>query len=300
MCERIYPERGWPALKLRCRLGWRMWRHPQVYGTVRTLYAHSPWREVAQAHPRSYRKVFNDYPFSGLRLAQRADWLQTHCRLTTTLFGDEVLPAILHRCDAPLCRVALPGGHGLLHIRLIHAHQFEREGDLSLLLEDPFGTPLFLLSFSFEQDAQGLGLVIGGLQGRLGLDTARQLTKFCLGVRPPNLLLFALQTLARELGLVRIRAVGAARHVYHGTERAGRVRFDYDGFWPSAGGVMGEDQFYHLPLQPQRREREDIPANKRAQYQRRYAWLDGLEQDMVDWIARVRRVQPAQSSGPAC
>jgi uncharacterized protein VirK/YbjX len=288
-CRRVYPQTSWRAWRLRWRLAARMvWHLPHHLDGVQ-LFSHPVLQPLLAADPRMLRKVYNDYPCSGLSVPERARQLRTHHELALALLQPSLLGQVLTDAAMVLCRAALPQGRGVLTIQLTRAQRFEREGELCLALVDPFGTTLYALTFSFEQHGGLAGILVGALQGRLPLEVARDLTKFCLGVRPPNLLVFALQVLATELGLGHIRAVGQRRHVYGGTATADRLRFDYDAFWSAAGGVAGDDGFFSLPLQPRERSREEIPANKRSQYGRRYAWLAGLSQDMQTWL-RAHRI----------
>jgi len=261
-------------------------------------------REVAQRHPRVLCKVHRAYLCHGLSVEQRFVHLQRHHTLARQLLGAAWWERVMRHDDTCLCPLHLPQGHGTLSVRLLHAHHYEREGDLSLVLDDPFGTPLYTLTFSFEDTPQGPGVLIGALQGQLTLDVSRHLTKLCWGVRPPNLLLWVLQTWALTLGVRRLRAVGMARHVYAGSRLVRHMHFDYDAFWQSVGGEAGrdiDDGFYSLDLQPPRRAREDIPAHKRSQYQRRYAWLDGLATDLhAHWSQPPGPRPNAPHPAPSC
>lgn len=277
------------VLLQRLRVGGAMARHPGVLLAMRRLHAGPPWDAVAARHPRVLRKVFEPCPVQGLTVPERLAWLREHQAIAQALFSDTVLRDILLTDTATPCRVALPEGAGLLTVRLLHAHHFEHEGELTLQLHDPSGTPLYALSFLFTREGDGIGLVVGGLQGRISPDNARHITRLALGMRPPALLLFVLQALAGALGVQRLRAVGAARHVYAGRGLARRIRFDYDAFWASAGGEQQADGLWQLPRVPPERTPAEMPPHKRALYRRRYAWLATLRADVQAWVAAARR-----------
>lgn len=245
------------------------------------------WGALAAAQPRLFRKPYLGYPCAGWEVEQRLAHLLTHHRLARERLGDRVWRRVcLDLLSQPLSPLSLPKGQGALSLRLHTLTRFEREGDLSLLLVDPFGTVLYTLTFSFEATPAGAGLLIGAMHGQLPVEVARHLTRLSHGLRPQNLLLWALQQLAACWGLAQLRAVGQARHALHGSERAARVLLDYDGLWSSAGGVCGSDGFWTLPGVPRRKPVQDIPSHKRAQYQRRYAWLDELASDLrAAWSA---------------
>lgn len=293
--RRVYPRGDWRSQRLRWRLAARMVWHLPAHQDGEQLFRHPTLQPLLAADPRMLRKIYNDYPCKGLKVAERAQRLRTHHEMALALLGPTLLGQVLADDSTVLCRAALPQGRGVLTIHLVRAHRFEREGELSLVLTDPFGTGLYALTFSFERPAGRPGILVGALQGRLPLEVSRDLTKFCLGVRPPNLLVFALQVLATELELGHIRAVGLDRHVSEGTRAADRLHFDYDAFWASVGGVGDGAGFFDLPVQARERHRDDIPANKRSQYSRRYAWLAQLRADMQTWLRAHR--QPTQ---PPC
>lgn len=277
LCRAIYPQPGLTALRRRWRLAWQFWRHRAVHQRLRQGPGGLPWAELAQAQPRLFRKPYLSYPCAGWTVAQRAAHLLDHHRMAWACLGPRVWrqACLGDPAGALLGRIALPQGQGALSLRLQTLSRFEREGDLSLVLLDPFGTVLYTLTFSFEGTPDGPGLLIGAMHGQLPVAVARHLTRLAHGLRPQNLLLWALQQLAGIWGLVRLRAVGQTRHVSHGTDRAARVYFDYDGLWASAGGQALGDGFWALPGVAQRKAMAEIPSHKRAQYQRRYAWLDG-------------------------
>jgi uncharacterized protein VirK/YbjX len=281
----IYPAPGPAAALARSWLTWRVLTH---FGLHRRLMQHMsspPQATLLARQPHLLRKIHLAYPCRGLSPAQRLDWLMGHTRVATARLGSVLCNRLWDASEGLSCPVNLPQGQGQMSVRLCTAHRKHlREGDLTMELLDPFGTKLYALTFSFHPCAAGPEVLIGAVQGQMPLALTKHITKLCLGLRPPNLLLVLLQALALRLGVQRLRACGRARHIHHGSDREARVQFDYDGFWASVGGQADDQGFYVLPLRAQRRSHEDTPSHKRSQYRRRYAWMDELEDTVANWL----------------
>lgn len=282
LCGAIYPswrKSGW----LRLRLWAQMMNHLRVHRLLSESLRPLPVASLANAMPRVFRKIYSPYPCSGLTVDERARHLAGHYRWALQCLGATGLDKLRRAFEgdvsaAHLVQVPLPKGQGMLQVDLMILTRFEREGDLCLVLRDPFGTALFTLAFSFETTPEGrTGLLIGAVHGALPVAVARHLTKLCHGLRPPHLLFWVLQQQAAQWGVVSLRGVGSRRHVLSGTEREERVRFDYDAFWRDVGGVADAQGMFILPLQAVQRTAADIPSHKRAFYQRRYAWLREIQ-----------------------
>ncbi|NBN94623.1 MAG: DUF535 domain-containing protein [Verrucomicrobia bacterium] len=57
-----------------------------------------------------------------------------------------------------------------------------------------------------------------------------------------------------------------------------KISFNYDGMWAEADGQPAAEGWFELPLREVRRTREEIKANKRPLYARRYALFDQLQE----------------------
>jgi hypothetical protein len=212
----------------------------------------------------------------GLGLAARSALVRLHYRLASDRIGPALLAAVAEGRDVLLCRVPLPAGRGALPVWLGKQPRFEREGELTLSLHDPFGSLLYSACFTLREREGELAILVGSINGTAPREAMRHLTKLSHGVRPPSLLVILLQMLARRVEAARVEAVGRATHAYWGNPRHDEIRFDYDRFWREEGGVQAADGLYLLPLAPRRRTLADLPSHKRSLYARRYAWLDEL------------------------
>jgi uncharacterized protein VirK/YbjX len=206
-------------------------------------------------------------------------------------------------------RVALTDGQGELPLRLGKQPRFEREGELTLSLIDPFGSLLYSACVTWVEDdgrltwAPGdpappasppparprVALLVGSLNGTAPRDVLRHLTKLGHGVRPASLMVFLLQQLAALSGAEALLGVGRHTHAYWGHPRHAAIRFDYDAFWQEEGGEQRDDGLWSLPVQPRRRSPSEVPGQKRAQYLRRYAWLDEVAAELRGRWASAER-----------
>ena len=51
-------------------------------------------------------------------------------------------------------------------------------------------------------------------------------------------------------------------------------------FWEAVGGICDEEGYFHIPLEIPRKDIADIASKKRAEYRRRYALLDEIQQQI--------------------
>ncbi len=260
---------------------------------LESLQHHPRWPEMAevlQANPQLADKVLHHCHRVGLRATQRSERVVRHHELARALFGPAIFrQAHIDRAGFLLCQLALPGGHGLLPLRLNRVARYWAEGELTLTLHDPFGTALHTLTFSFDGPDDHAGMLVGSVVGASTPDNIRHLTRLMQGLRPPSLLVFVAQALCRSLGLSTLRAVTTQGHIFAGSGRARLVRFDYDGFWREHGGtpLQGDALLVGLPVRPELRAEADIPSRKRALYRRRFEMLEQLERSLNDTLRQA-------------
>jgi uncharacterized protein VirK/YbjX len=276
--RRVYPSADITSLRRRLAFEWSALLHGGAHRELAAFFAGDPWAPIAHAHPQILQKVHKPFAMRGLDVAARGALVRLHYRLASDRIGPALLSAIAESRDVLLCRVPLPAGRGALPVWLGKQPRFEREGELTLSLHDPFGSLIYSACFTLCERHGELAVLLGSLNGTAPRDAMRHLTKLSYGVRPPSLLVILLQMLAHRVEATRIEAVGRATHAYWGNPRHEEILFDYDGFWREEGGAPGPDGLYALPLAPRRRELPDLPSHKRALYTRRYAWLDHLAQ----------------------
>jgi len=274
LCLRVYPPGSDQGRRRRLQLLWSLLRHPAEHRAMIEFFAAPPWAAIAAAHPQLFQKIHKPFPCRGTSVAQRGEIVRAHYRLLRRCGGEAWLAGIAARQDWLFCRVELPGGQGALPVLLGKQPRFEREGELTLSLQDPFGALLYSACVTLREEAGQTTLLVGSLNGTAPREVLRHITKLSHGLRPQSLLVFLVQRLAAVAGAVRIDAVGRDTHAYWGNPRHAEIRFDYDAFWREEGATPGDDGLYRLPLVPRRRTPAEMPGHKRGLYLRRYAWLD--------------------------
>ncbi|MDY3296578.1 DUF535 family protein, partial [Selenomonas sp.] len=61
-------------------------------------------------------------------------------------------------------------------------------------------------------------------------------------------------------------------------------------FWEEAGGWKTDDpRFDELPLIEPRKTMEEVPTRKRAQYRKRFAFLDAIDAQIAASMESIRR-----------
>jgi len=172
---------------------------------------------------------------------------------------------------------------------------FMREGGLVVnLFVDSFRA--FSLAFSFDRTQEDqLLAMIGGIQGRNrqdALDLYRQLTKDFHGLRPRDLLLEVFRVLCRHFNVSSIRAVTQSqRHHLHPFFGGTDLAPDYDAIWEDRQGVRADKYFYSLPVAPETRDITSVKPNKRALYRKRFAFLENLENRLIEGLGRATPVR---------
>lgn len=190
----------------------------------------------------------------------------------------------------PLFETTIPDV-GTLSITFGIENLFRHEAEFCVTVSHD-GAPVHMAAFVCERRANGLAFLITASQGMRNEDAVQRIYKATDGIRPKALAVYAIQWMAAASGAVAIEATGnrvqaRIRKIEYLLPRfasAYPVTFDYDAYWTELGGTPRGDGWFTLPLLPERRSREEIKANKRAQYARRYGWYDRFASDIATAI----------------
>lgn len=149
-------------------------------------------------------------------------------------------------------------------------HLPSNEGEFALVFSFD-GERLQWLRFTFA-DAKTFGfaaepaIVVGAIQGKLhAAEATHRAAVTCNGVRSAYLLLSAVNAIADFAGVKSIIGISNIRLVNQEGRKAGRMLFDYDGFWTERGAVAGDQGFYSLS----RTAETAVPGASTASHRRR-------------------------------
>lgn len=179
-----------------------------------------------------------------------------------------------------------------LRVVLDQPKWFMREGQavLNLFIGE---TRVFSLAFSLRME-DSLTACIGAIQGRNiegALDTYKAMTGALHGMRPRDFLVDLFRALCGAIGVSRIYAVADAkrhhRSPYFGNKFAKQAPIDYDEIWRERGGAPLSVDFFVLPVDPGRRNIDEIPSKKRSMYRKRYEMLTKTEAELSRALLRA-------------
>ena len=172
-----------------------------------------------------------------------------------------------------------------------------KEGLASIMLLLPDSEPIYQIIFWIAEDKAGdWSMWIGAMQGpnmENAKDVIKKITKKCHAYRTKNLILYTTQAVARSLNLKKIYAVTNEGYYANNHLRSDRkLKTSFSDFWIEAGGSHTEDpRFDLLPLTETRKEADEIPSHKRAQYRRRFAMLDEIDSAIEKSMNNYKLIQ---------
>lgn len=232
-------------------------------------------------------KSHRQYLTRGLSAAGRAAAIISHYDYIDSLQSPHLADALT--ADLPVLLLSFTAKDDApFYLYASCARKAEREGESTLWLYDGNNTLLASVTFSVADENGQRTLVIGGLQGpRRGVshEVIKLATRACYGVFPKRMLMEALWQLAKLTDIRAVSGVSDNGHVF----RALRYRFSkgrhfhasYDEFWASIDGTQASAWRWQLPLSPERKSLESIASKKRAEYRRRFALLDGIQESIT-------------------
>ncbi|MDB6168005.1 MAG: hypothetical protein JWM88_869 [Verrucomicrobia bacterium] len=239
------------------------------------------------AHPRLATKLQRPYVSSAWSKLERFGALIGHYDALPRFFRAAVRQAI-YREGVVLFHLMNESSGRRLEVSLVYRDQFEKEGELTLLLRDvAAGVDLAGITFCVACNAGQRVLIVGGLQASPHpqmRELIHDVAKECHGLRPKAFALWCLQQLASVWKVAQIQAVDDAQHIYRDRHKRREIAASYNEFWSESDGRRIPGGAWELPLVPRLRARAELKPNRRKAYERRYAMLDAIRPGLLDIV----------------
>jgi len=280
---------GW--LRQRLKFFVRAWSRPRFTHAWLARLVQPDLAPLWAAHPRLATKLQRPYLCAAWDVPERFAALMGHYDALQYLTAPEACAAI-YRHGVGLLELATPASGRALEVRLFYRDQFEKEGELTLAVDDrATGLTLAGLTFClFRHDAQRV-LAIGGLQATPDPRTRgliHDVAKEMHGLRPKAFALWCVQQLAAAWQVGQIQGIGDAQHIYRHRHKRRDFAASYDEFWlESDGRQLSGGGSWELPLQLRPRAREELKPSRRKAHERRYAMLATLQPQLLAAIAAL-------------
>ena len=236
------------------------------------------------ARPRLASKLQRAYLRADWRVGAVLDALKSRLRHPARAASPPRSGARVYGQGLTLVRVVGASGQAA-DLRLVYRDQFEKEGELTVTLEDAAtGLLLSSITFCLTDGPEGRTAWIGGLQSAADPRTRaliQEWTKAMHGLRPKGLVLWALRQLCTPWQIGRLRAAADDRHVHRHWRRRRSIHARYDEFWAESGGVRDAAGEWDLPLSVPERPREELKPSRRKAHEQRYAMLADLRAELL-------------------
>jgi uncharacterized protein VirK/YbjX len=276
---------GWQSVAVKCfgRSFGAVWGHREFSDWVGFLLQ-PEYLPFGLANERLWHRTLRGYVSSAWKGPKILKVLQDSYRFALAHPGP-LRDSLLSDQEITFADVPLGEETGSIRFTLGKDHRFRREGEWAVRVHcDKIGGELCSIAFSVEEiDGQWVAYA-GAIQGGSGAneDTIKASAKAMHGVRAKAMAIFALQEVVSALGISRLLGAGNTIQMSRGKHMIrvpwNKISFNYDGMWGEADGKAVEEGWFELPRREVRRTREEIKANKRPLYARRYALFDQLQQ----------------------
>lgn len=158
---------------------------------------------------------------------------------------------------------------------LAQTDHFDREGEFRLTLrEAETQKEIGVVAFNLGM-MPARRLDIGCIQGHKtgGVEFVREITRDLYGIRPKNLLMFALYDLVEIWNIRFIRAIDNTHRIYAKRRelfsRQNYAQADYELFWKELGGMDLGNGWFKLPDHLKQKQAKEVPSKHRAEHRRK-------------------------------
>lgn len=284
LTRQIHARRRWDSRLVKCvGRSFRAAASPKPFGAWIAFLLQPELRPFTDENEMLWHRTLLGYLSTAWKDERKLQVLRDSYRFALAHPGP-LRQALLQAKEITFAEVPLGEETGTIRFALTHDDRFRREGEWTLRVYcDKIGGELCSIAFSLEETPAGWVAYAGAIQGGSGAneETIKASAKAMHGVRAKAMAIFALQEVVSALGVVRLLGAGntiqmsAGKHMIRVSWN--RISFNYDGMWTEADGKPAEEGWFELPLREVRRTREEIKANKRPLYARRYALFDLLQ-----------------------
>ena len=269
----------------------RCWLHYGSMKKIDAFYQQNDWRrELAEIYPFVYEQPQRAFFYNKSTFRERAALIQEHFSFLETALKPDILLEIYREKNQVLWENEHEGEP--LRLVLYYEAGQRKEGLLSVTLR--LGEQaLYQMIFWIQKNPKGeWSAYIGAMQGPNmdnAKDVIKKITKQCHSYRTKNLILHAMQEVAKTLGLKHLYAVtNDGYYAMNHVRRDRKLKTNFSDFWAESGGTPCEDKrFYELPLTEYRKSMEEVPTRKRANYRRRYMLMDEIDEAIKVGIQRI-------------
>ena len=232
------------------------------------------FKTILETNPNIFLKPFRAYLFCNIKSSEKFDYLASHYKFLEENFPKKAIDSIYGNDNTLIYENRLSQNHHI-ELFLCSIHNLGKEGELTLLLKLN-SNEIYSIQFSFYKKS----LVICGIQGRNTTTTEelKELTKKMHGLRPRNLMFFAIRQICEVLLINEIKAIDSTNHVTNCSrvKNTGKFKADYDTYWEEERAIKDGD-FFIIPLIEQRKTMDEISSNKRSMYKKRFELLDNMK-----------------------
>lgn len=281
----IYPDTN-GLIKIKKNMRFCLWGlvNPKPIKILLNELSSPPFRELLTCRTDLLEKPLKPYVCVSWTSEQRTKHLIDHIHIMNAFWGPHFIDILTDR------------GHHLVQITDRHgAHYYlklfageDREGALGLRLTDSEDQPIYSITFNLSQQNGTRILHIGALQGPNDnlinrQEIIKRLTKATHGIRTKALMVEFTLMLANQLQMDQLQGISNKGHIYQALRyiigsKGKSVSFNYDQLWQEYGATPIDPYLYRIPLNPKRKNPEDLNKTKRRLYEKRYRWLAEAEQ----------------------
>jgi len=239
---------------------------------MQVLFEELGIEDILTSHPRFYNKFSRVHIKSNLNKDEKMLFIDSHYRFMRENFSKKVLKKIYH--NYLLLYDFTPHNIDLI-LNISYMPFLQREGEIMFSLVKKDQTRVYTIAGVFYNNS----FYISAIQGYKNIELIREYTKECYGMRPHNLLFFALLSLLKNLNIKHLFAITNESQVFNEKKRKEYVIFNYKKFFIDiyANEPLEKDGWFVLDLKYPLKKIEDIKSKKRSQYKKRYALLNSVD-----------------------